>query len=146
MLDTIVTSIESPPIIITRLLVGQGPAGVGYSAALFTAIETLSAGDFVSITNLGVRKASNTNYSRPAHGFVLASVLAGRVVAVQFGGVHNALTGLSIGPLWLGVDGGVISSPLLSGPGVVQQVGYASQPSSINFQPGLALVLAGTPF
>lgn len=143
--EVISTEIQPPAQITVELGAEQGPSGVGYSPAVLTATEALTAGNFVNITSSGVRKASSANYSRVAHGFVLASVASGAQVTVHFGGINTALAGLTVGPLWLGANGGVVSTPLVAGPGMVQPVGFASSATAINFQPGLPVVLAGTP-
>lgn len=93
------------------------PTGIGQNTVVGTASEALSAGDFVNLYNnsgaMGVRKADNSN-NREAWGYVNASVASGGSATVyRLNTVNASRTGLTAGTeYWLGVAGGVISTPL----------------------------------
>lgn len=139
------TVLQPAPVINTNIGVGQGPAGVGLSPAVLTAAENLTAGMFVNIYSGGVRKASNDSIARgEASGFILNTVTAGVQVTVNLAGVNTMVSGLTVGPVYLGLNGLCTNAPPTVGPGVVQQVGWATAADKVNFMPSLPVVLAGT--
>jgi hypothetical protein len=142
----IVTTLVPPPAIQTDLYIGQGPAGVGLSPAAAVAAVALHAGDFVYLAADGLHKADNSYISRPAQGFVVADYAQGENATIHFAGINSfgAWTGLTIGPVWLGLNGQPRQPSLSAGPGCVQLLGYYTGNGNINFQPGLVVVLAGT--
>lgn len=93
------------------------PAGAGPDIFNAEASEALSAGNYVNLWNdsgtAKVRKADNTN-SRPAHGFVRATVANAATASVY--PIHapnpNAPTGTIGARAYLGTAGGVITTPL----------------------------------
>jgi len=117
------------------------------SAELF-ASEDLAPGDLVNIHAVSgaakVRKASATDATRPAHGFVKAAVSAGGEATVWFGGqVNDAVSGLSPGALYyLGTTGGGITSAALTANGNLdQEVGFAISASQLLFWPTRGVLL-----
>lgn len=110
------------------------PTGIGASTASIVASEALSAGNLVNIyDNSGVRtirKANATDATKPAHGFVLASVSSSANGTVYFDG-QNALVPVGsfvaadVGKmLFLSTTaGGVTTTPPVSAGNIVQPVG-----------------------
>jgi hypothetical protein len=143
--STDITTILQPPAVLqTTLEVGQGPAGVGTNPAVGVAAEAMSAGTFVNVYSGGVRKASNDHISKEAHGFIVADVAQGATVTVHFAGQNTHWSGVPVGPVYLGLNGAPISTPLNVGPGISQQIGVCVEADVINFTAGLVVVLAGT--
>ena len=110
------------------------------------ASEALTAGDFVNIwDDLGipkVRKATASNVQRPAHGFVLDTVIAGDTVEVLAEGTNPALSGLTPKDYYLSctVPGGVQGNSPFDLNQISQKVGKAVSPTSINFHPGIIVI------
>jgi hypothetical protein len=104
------------------------PTGIGANTVVVPTSENLSAGDFVNLYSaagtLTARKADNSN-NREAWGYVTASVTSPANATVQrLNTVNASRTGLTAGAeYWLGVAGGVISTPL----DPVADVGKTSQ-------------------
>lgn len=122
------------------------PVGIGADVGSVTASEALAAGDFVNIWNSSgakVRKADATVAGKEAHGFVLAAVASGSAASVYFEGTNTAVTGQTAGKVFLSTTAGTATStaPLGSG-NLVQVIGFATAPTSINFQSGSTLVKA----
>lgn len=137
----------------TVLLDGAGrldatmlPVGIGADVGSITASESLAAGDFVNIWNSSgakVRKADATVAGKEAHGFVLAAVASGSAASVYFEGTNTAVTGQTAGKVFLATTAGTATSTAPSSAGnLVQVIGFATTPTSINFQSGSTLVKA----
>ena len=113
----------------------------GADAALFSINASTGALIFVNplptfnSVDLGatVRKATNSGTATHADGFVLSNFASGALALVHFIGTNDQVTGLVPGPVYLGVGGGLRSTPLVSG-GINQRVGYALSPTSVVFQ------------
>ncbi|WP_067671847.1 hypothetical protein [Nocardia miyunensis] len=129
-----------------RLDSSMMPAGIGADTAVIAASEALAAGDFVNIWNSSgakVRKADATTQGKEAHGFVLAAVLSGANATVYFEGPNTAVTAQTPGPVFLATTAGTATSTPPSASGnVVQRVGVATSPTSINFEGSQPVVLA----
>jgi hypothetical protein len=138
------TTIVPPPPLITQLTAGQGPAGVGLNPAVLNAAEDLVAGQLVNVFSGGARKASNDHSSLPAHGWAAASALAGQPVTINFTGQITGLSGLTVGPVYLGTNGGLTATAPTAA-SMVQRVGIAVSATLLNFQPSIPVVLSGTP-
>lgn len=126
-----------------RLDASTMPAGFGVDQNLITATEALSAGDFVNVHAGGVRKADAAT-NKPAHGFVLASVANGAQANVVAEGTNTAVTGLTMGPVWLSATtpGAATNTPPSGSGKIVQPLGAAVSPTSINYQQGPVTLLA----
>lgn len=122
------------------------PVGIGADTAQIAASEALAAGDFVNIhnsTGAKVRKADATTAGKEAHGFVLAAVSSGANATVYFEGTNTQVTGQTPGNVFLQTTAGTagVTVPNTAG-NVVQQLGVATSPTSINFERGTPVVLA----
>ena len=74
---------------------------------------------------------------------MLAAVANGATATVYFEGTNTAVTGLTAGELFLAATAGGVASAAPSAAGqVVQRVGWATSPTSLNFQAGEPITLA----
>lgn len=115
------------------------------SYSTLTTSEALSAGDYVNIHDSGgakVRKASCTDPTKEAHGFVTASASSGGNVVVQFSGINSLVTGQVPGNVYLGSAGaGIDTSPTASG-NIVQHIGVAISSTAVVFSPKFTIELS----
>lgn len=117
------------------------PPGVGASTVSVTASENLAAGDFVNLYNnagtLNVRKADATTNGKPAHGFVLTSVISAATALVYLGGINTALSGMTPGTLhFLATTAGLKTATAPSATGnFVQQLGVSIDAVTMRFIP-----------
>jgi hypothetical protein len=124
------------------------PVGIGADTGAITASEALSAGDFVNVFNSSgnarVRKADATVVGKEAHGFVLATFAANVVATVYFEGTNTQVTAQVPGTVYLSTTAGAATgiAPTASGQ-TVQSIGFATGATSINFNSGDTVVLAG---
>ena len=122
------------------------PSGVGDETEVFPASEALSAGDCVNKWNdsgtVKVRKA-DTN-GKPADGYVKAAVASGANATVYSDGLNDAVTGLTIGTVYLSATpGGYSASPPADGSGLVlQELGFANSATAVKFVRGIPVTLA----
>ena len=122
------------------------PSGVGDETEVFLASEALSAGDCVNKWNdagtVKVRKA-DTN-GKPADGYVKAAVTSGANATVYSDGLNDAVTGLTIGTVYLSATpGGYSSTPPADGSGLVlQELGFANAATDVKFVRGIPVTLA----
>ena len=122
------------------------PSGVGDETEVFPASEALSAGDCVNKWNdsgtVKVRKA-DTN-GKPADGYVKAAVTSGANATVYSDGLNDAVTGLTIGTVYLSATpGGYSSTPPADGSGLVlQELGFANSATAVKFVRGIPVTLA----
>jgi hypothetical protein len=110
------------------------------------ASEALSAGDFVNFYSnggtLNVRRA-NAALAQRAHGFVLAAVSTGANASVYTVGVNTAVSGQTVGDVFLQTSPGQAGSVVPSGSGqIVQNLGMALSANSINFESKFVVTLA----
>lgn len=115
-------------------------SGSGIFAPTVTASESLTAGDFINIAAGGVRKASNDNTGKQAHGFVTESVAANASVVVFYGGLNTNVSGLTAGSRYfLGTSGGETLTPPTTAGQLSQEVGVAVSSTAIlvNFGPAI---------
>jgi hypothetical protein len=129
-----------------RLHSSMMPVGIGAATQSITASEALVAGDFINIfDNAGtpnVRKADNSN-NRPAMGFVTAAVANAATATVFLGGPNNARSGLTPGLLYfLGTAGGVTSTAPSAANNLIQEIGVASNATTIQFDYDAPIVIA----
>lgn len=122
------------------------PVGIGADTASIQASEALAAGDYVNVWNSGgarVRKADATTAGKEAHGFVLAAVASGANASVYFEGTNTQVTGQTPGPVFLQTTAGTAgaAAPNASG-NVLQRLGVATSPTSVNFEGSLPVTLA----
>lgn len=110
------------------------PVGIGATTATIVASENLAAGDIVNIYNNAgtrtVRKANATDATKPAHGFVLASVSSSANASVYFDGQDNVVPSGSFVAADVGkmlflstTAGGVTTTPPVSAGNIVQALG-----------------------
>lgn len=123
----------------------QGIPGIVPALTVLTS-EALSAGDFVNVYNnggtLNVRRA-NAALGQRAHGFILTSVLSGANASVYTIGVNTAVTGQTIGDVFLQTSPGQAGSAVPTDSGqIVQNLGTALSATSINFESKLVITLA----
>ena len=122
------------------------PSGVGDETEVFPASEALSAGDCVNKWNdsgtVKVRKA-DTN-GKPADGYVKAAVASGANATVYSDGLNDAVTGLTIGTVYLSATpGGYSATPPADGSGLVlQELGFANSATAVKFVRGIPVTLA----
>ncbi|MGA6208063.1 hypothetical protein ACPESR_25250 [Nocardia testacea] len=122
------------------------PVGIGADTASIQASEALAAGDFVNVHNASgarVRKADGTTAGKEAHGFVLAAVTSGAQATVYFEGTNTQVSGLTPGVQFLATTAGTATATAPAAAGnVIQRVGVATSATALNFEPGVAVVLA----
>jgi hypothetical protein len=114
-------------------------SGSGFPSLL--ASETLAAGDFVNIFSGGVRKASSTDITKQAHGFVTASYSSTNPVVVFYSGLLTGTSGLTAGARYFLSASGTESptAPTLTGQ-LSQEIGVAISTTALLFQPGPAII------
>lgn len=114
-------------------------SGSGFPSLL--ASETLVAGDFVNIFSGGVRKASSTDTTKQAHGFVTSSYSSTNPVVVFYSGLNTNNSGLTAGARYFLSASGTESTtaPTLTGQ-LSQEIGVATSTTAILFQPGPAII------
>lgn len=122
------------------------PVGVGADTASITTSEALAAGDFVNVwnsTGAKVRKADATVAGKKAMGFVLAAFGSGVSATVYFEGTNTQVTGQTPGDVFLQTTAGTAGATAPSAAGnVVQNIGFATSGTSINFQSLISITLA----
>ena len=123
------------------------PTGIGADTSSIPASENLAATDLVNVWNDGgttkVRKADATVAGKKAMGFVKAGVTSGANATVYYEGDNSGLTDLVGGTLFLSTTAGQVTATAPSGAGnVVQEVGFATSATSMNFEAGDTLTLA----
>ena len=123
-----------------RLDATMMPTGIGAETSAIEAFGALAAGEFVNVYNDGgvakVRKADASSGTAPANGFVLSAYLTGETATVYWGGLNNAVSGLTPGQHFLSTTPGASNhvAPSASG-NIVQRIGFAINSTTINFQP-----------
>ena len=122
------------------------PVGLGADTAQITTSEILAAGDFVNVWNSTgpkVRKADATTAGKKAMGFVLAAFGSGVLATVYFEGTNTQVTAQVAGDVYLQTTAGIAGSTVPSVAGnVVQNIGFATSATSINFQSLQPITLA----
>lgn len=121
------------------------PTGVGPDTQSILASEAIAAGAYVNIWNnsgtANIRNADNSAVGKEADGYVLSAVSSGTTGLVYFSGNNTAVTGQTVGNVYLGTVG-TLSSTAPSGAGnVVQLIGTATSTSSVNTNIQQAIVL-----
>lgn len=115
------------------------PAGFGEEVQAYPCSENLSAGNAVQLWNdagtVKVRKADNVG--KPADGYVNQAYTSGQSANMYKEGIV-AVTGATVGPVFLGTNGGYLYT---NGPadadGVVHQsLGYATSSTTISWDKG----------
>ena len=113
----------------------------GVVSTSLTAYEALSAGDWVSIySDSGTakwRKANATGSGYRTDGFVLSSVSSGASATGFHVGVNTAVSGQTVGPIFLSTTAGVGSSSVPSTGNLLQRIGFALSPTSVLFRSDL---------
>lgn len=143
---------SSPEVVVATLASGLldvsfMPVGIGPVTASVVTSENLAAGDLVNIyNNAGTANARKADASttKPAHGFVLASVTSPAAAVVYFDDFDTAVTGLTPGLQFLSdTTPGKCTTTVPSGAGhIVQQVGVATTATSLMFDINPYYVLA----
>jgi hypothetical protein len=114
-------------------------SGSGFPSLL--ASETLVAGDFVNIFSGGVRKASSTDITKQAHGFVTTSYSATNPVVVFYSGLLTGTSGLTAGARYfLSASGTEATTPPTLTGQLSQELGVAISTTALLFQPGPAII------
>lgn len=116
------------------------PIGIGVDVTVAPASENLTAGNFVNKHNnasaLNIRKADATTNTKPAQGFVLASVTSpANATVYPIASKNNQLSGMTIGATqWLSTTaGGVTSTPPSATGNWVQELGVAESATAMVF-------------
>lgn len=123
------------------------PTGIGAETSTLEAFGALAAGDFVNVFNdagvAKVRKADASSGTAPANGFVLAAVLTGASATVYWGGINNAVAGVTPGLHYLSTTPGASNhvAPAAAG-NIVQRLGFAFSSTTINFNVQDPILLA----
>jgi hypothetical protein len=114
-------------------------SGSGFPSLL--ASETLAAGDLVNIFSGGVRKASSTDITKQAHGFVTASYSSTNPVIVFYSGLLTGTSGLTAGAKYFLSASGTeaTTAPTLTGQ-LSQEIGVAISTTALLFEPGPAII------
>jgi len=115
------------------------PVGIGADIKSVLASENLSAGNFVNVWNnagtANVRKADATTAGKEAHGFVLSAFSSGTSALVYFEGNNTAVSGATVGNLFLSTTaGGFTSTPPSSTGNIVQRIGVSTDATSVNVE------------
>lgn len=124
------------------------PTGVGADTTSIEASENLAAGDFVNIhesTGAKVRKADASDATKPAHGFVLASVTSGNNATVYFEGENNQVSGLTAGAIQFldtTTAGGTTETPPSTTGNIAQRLGVAKSATSMDVDLSVPVVRA----
>ena len=123
------------------------PTGIGAETSIVPAFGALAAGDLVNVFNdsgvMRARKADASSAVAPANGFVLAAVADTANATVYWGGLNNAVTGLTPGQHYLSTTAGLSNhvAPATAG-NIVQRVGIAVSSTVLNFNPQDPILLA----
>lgn len=108
-----------------RLSSTMMPIGIVPDVKIFTALEALSAGDFVEITATGVRKADRSN-GRKADGFVIAAVASAASATVYRDTTNTGVSGLTVGArYYLGLAGAITATVTTTSGQLHQYLGIA---------------------
>jgi hypothetical protein len=104
------------------------------------ASAAIAAGQLVRVYNnagtANVKPADNTTAGNEANGFAPGAIGSGASGTVQIGeGLITGLTGLTVGPAFLGASGAVAAAAPSSAGNSVQRVGDAISATSLYFQP-----------
>ena len=122
------------------------PTGVGPDTQSILASEAISAGAYVNIWNntgtANIRNADNTAAGKEAHGYVLSAVGSGANGLVYFSGNNVSVTGATVGNVYLGTVGAVVSTAPSGSGNVVQRIGEATSATSVNTNLQQPIVLA----
>lgn len=122
------------------------PTGVGPDTQSILASESIAAGAYVNIWNntgvANIRNADNSTAGKEAHGYVLSAVGSGTNGLVYFSGNNVAVTGQTVGNVYLGTVGAAVSTAPSGSGNVVQRIGEATSASSINTNLQQPIVLA----
>lgn len=122
------------------------PSGMGDETEVFVGSEALSAGDCVNKWNdsgtVKVRKADANG--KPADGYVKVSTATGANVTIYSDGLNDAVTGLTVGTVYLSsTPGGYSSTPPADASGLVlQELGFANSATAVKFVRGIPITLA----
>ena len=123
------------------------PAGFGEETQSFVCSENLTSGNAVQIwidTGVAkVRKADNAT-GRPADGYIKASYTVGQTATMYKEGTV-AITGGTIGPVYLGTNGGFVYSPIADADNAVhQKIGMCTSATSISWDPSEPVFLSAS--
>lgn len=122
------------------------PVGIGADTASITTSEAVAAGDWINIWNSTgpkARKADATTAGKKAMGFVLAGAASGALATVYFEGTNTQVSGQVAGDVFLQTTAGLGGATAPSAAGnVVQNIGFATSATSVNFQSQLPITLA----
>lgn len=124
------------------------PDGIGAEVVVLQAYEDLSAGDVVNIFDDGgtqkVRKASATDATRPAHGYVTEAVTTGSNATVYTDGFLPG-SGFTVGSKYFldTTAGSVTTTPPSESGNIVQYIGVAVSTDKIKFEPSTLLIVRG---
>ena len=130
-----------------RLDATMMPTGIGAETSVVPASGALAAGDFVNVFNdagtMKARKADATSATAPANGFVLEAFADTANATVYWGGINNALAGMTVGQQFLSTTAGAPTATAPSASGnIVQKLGLAVSATVMNFNPQDPILLA----
>lgn len=113
-------------------------SGSGFPSLL--ASETITPGDYVNVFSGGVRRASSTDLTKQAHGFVTGSYVATNPVVVFYSGLNTNVSGLTAGAIYfLSASGTENTVPPTATAQLSQQIGVAISTTAVlvNFGPAI---------
>jgi hypothetical protein len=139
-----------------KLALDMMPTGIGPDAETMVTSDTLTAGQLVNIYDNGgtktARKASATDTTKPAMGFVLAGTTTPDSAVVFYGGLNNlypkgTLVAADTGkPVFLSATAGAVTiTPPVAAGNYMQQIGRVVEVGSTNasltctFGPGIVM-------
>lgn len=102
----------------------------GANIPAFAALANVGAGQMGLATNNGTLQQAQVV------AIALAAIGTGQSGNVQFNGYISGLSGLTVGPVWLGTAGGLVSAPPLTQGLYQTRVGYAISATELILQPG----------
>jgi len=123
------------------------PPVIGAETVDLQASEALAAGDIVNIWNdagtAKVRKASASNISTKASGFVLAAYSALATATVYLEGTNDQLSGLTPGSTYFlsEASGSITLTAVVTSGAIVQQVGRSHSANKLSFEASQPIVL-----
>ena len=113
--------------------------GVGIRAVANSGVANIPA--FAALCNAGVdtmglATSAGTQAQAQVVAIALGPIAIGNQGSVQFNGYISGLSGLTPGPVWLGVAGGLVNAPPNSPGGYNTLVGYAISTTELILAPG----------
>lgn len=115
---------------------------VGYELGTAVASEAIAAGKLVQVydvSGVATMRVADAGSNKPANGFVKAAVASGATGTFYTEGLLTGLTGLTVGPVFLGTSGALTSTGPTAAGSIWQPVGMARSATAFlaNFEKGV---------